>query len=702
MLLTATGDPKITDFGVAKCLDGDGDFPTLAEQLVGTPSYMAPEQAVRQRSLSATAATQTETPAAVDIYSLGAILYEMLTGRPPFRGESPLETLLQVVHEEPIPPSRLRRNVPRDLETICLKCLEKNAQRRYPSACELALDLERFSRLEPVKARPVSSSERLWRWCRRKPALAISIGSALVGIAATIGLSISLAVHQYRAASRLGAALQEVQSRQRQVDQHASQLAFQHGQTLCEQGDVAQGMLWLVRGLKSASVAHDHDLEHVFRQNLAAWWPKLHPLRVRCEHPGAIQAAVFSPDGRFIAIGGDDFTARLRDARTGEPVGEPLVHPAKVGAIAYSPDGRTILTGCDDGYTRTWDGHTGKPGELVFRHEAPVLAVAWSPDGQSIVTGSFDNTARLWKAKTGEPIGVPMKHGRLVSAVAYSTDGRTVVTASWDKTARLWDAATGTPIGRPLEHRDWVSSVAISPDGQTILTGCYDRTARFWNLQTGRPVGRPLRLQHCVRSVAFGPDGKTVLTGSFDGIARLWLIDKDRPIGPPMRHQHTVSAVAFSPDGRSVLTAGFDKTALIRDVPPTMGLSLPHQRFIRSALFSPDGQTILTASEDATARLWHAATGEPAAPPLRHKASVEAIAYSPDGRTVVTGSFDRTARLWNAATGAPIGRPLVHAGSLKAVAFSPDGHAVLTGSDDKTARLWSAGDRRAPGAAACP
>jgi eukaryotic-like serine/threonine-protein kinase len=690
VLLTKTGVAKITDFGIAKRLDGDGEVPTLTEQFLGTPSYMAPEQAVRRRAAGSPPVERLNRSWGLDIYSLGAILYEMLTGRPPFRAETPLETLLQVVHEEPVPPSRLRPKVPRDLETICLKCLEKNPNRRYGTALELADDLNRYLRIEPVKARPVSIGERLWRWCRRKTALAIAVGLASVAIATTIALSISLAVHQYRAASRLGEVLQQVRLRQTQVDQQAAHLAFQHGQALCEQGDVAQGMLWLVRGLKSASIAQDRDLENAFRLNISAWWPRLYPLLVRCEHPGPIQTAAYSPNGRLIALGGEDGSVIFRESATGKAVGSPLIHPAKVGAIVFNPDGQTVMTGCDDSVARLWDVATGAPTGPVFRHEKPVLAVAISPDGQVGLTGCFDNTARLWNLKTGQQIGQPMKHENLVAAVAFGPDGRTVLSGSWDKTAQLWDAGTGSPINPPLEHRDWVSSVAFSPDGRTILTGCYDRTARLWDSASGRPIGRPLRHQHCVRAVAFDPRGKSVLTGSIDGIARLWDVDNERPIGPPLRHRHTVSSVAFSPDGRSILTAGFDKTALIREISATTGQSFTHQGFIRSVLFSPDGQTIVTASEDKTARLWKAVSGEPLGQPLRHSASVEAVAFSPDGGTVLTGSWDNTARLWNATTGEPIGLPLRHENAVKTVAFSPGGDAVLTGSGDKTARLWHA------------
>ncbi len=152
VLLTAAGEPKITDFGLAKRLDDDDAFPTLTEQFMGTPSYMAPEQAVRNRTRSPRGSARTKASAAVDIYSLGAILYELLTGRPPFRAETPLDTVIQALNEEPVPPSRLRPKVPRDLETICLKCLAKSPQRRYVTALDLALDLARFLQLEPVKA----------------------------------------------------------------------------------------------------------------------------------------------------------------------------------------------------------------------------------------------------------------------------------------------------------------------------------------------------------------------------------------------------------------------------------------------------------------------------------------------------------------------------------------------------------------------
>ena len=193
-----------------------------------------------------------------------------------------------------------------------------------------------------------------------------------------------------------------------------------------------------------------------------------------------------------------------------------------MASVAFSPNGRTIVTGGTDGTARLWDAHTHEPIGQPLRHENRVLSVAFSPDGQTILTGSHDKTARLWDAASGRPRGAPLRHHGWVSAVAFSPDGQTILTGGSDGRARLWDAASGRPRGKPLEHRDVVWSVAYSRDGKTVLTGSWDKTARLWDVATGKPVGKPLEHQGRVASVAFGPDGKSLLTGSDDGTVRRW------------------------------------------------------------------------------------------------------------------------------------------------------------------------------------
>jgi WD40 repeat protein len=714
VLLTRDGQPKITDFGLAKQLD-TGQRHTQSGAIVGTPSYMAPEQAE---------AKGKEIGPAADIYALGAILYELLTGRPPFKAATPLDTLLQVVSEEPAPPSQLQSRVPRDLETICLKCLEKVPARRYGSGQVLADDLGRFLAGEPIAARPVGRAEKLWRWCQRNPRLAAVSGLAAAAVVTALAVSVSFGIYQAQAAEDLRQEQQATKEALKEAetarDQAASRLAEQYldrALVVCSQEEnPALGILWLCRALESAPKARE-DLQRVIRTNLNAWKREMPTARAVFSHQGLVDALAFSPDGKVVLTGSGDYLngtgeARLWSAATGQPLGPALRHQGKVLAVAFSPDGKTVLTGCSDGTARLWSAATGRPLTPPLQHQGMVMAVAFSPDGQAMLTGSW-YAARLWSVANGQALTPPLKHQSGVTAVAFSPDGQAVLTGSGDLTkntgeARLWSAATGQPLGPPLRHQGAVWAVASSPDGKAALTGSQDKRARLWSAATGQELTPPLRHQRRVTAVAFSPDGRAVLTGSDDRTAQLWSAATGRPLGPPLHHQGKVDVVAFSPDGKAVLTASGEGKVINNKLEAwgearlwsaangqPLGPPLQHHGPVYAVAFSPDGQAVLTGSEDKTARLWSAATGHPLGPPFQHQDRVIAVAFSPDGKAVLTGSGDYLkgtgeARLWSAASGQPLVPPLKHQGAVLAVAFSPNGKAVLTGSWDKTARLWSA------------
>ncbi len=720
---------KITDFGLAKLLDEDKDRTglTMPGEPMGTPSYMSPEQAngdVHEIGIRS------------DVYALGAVLYKLLTGHAPYEGSSKWEVIKKVQSDAvtPTPPRQCRPDIPRDLEAICLKCLEKEPARRYASADTLAHELRRFLNGDALRhTGRVSVFERMWRWGRRNPAWGTAAVLAIVVLAGLIVVPTVVAFMKENHNQELKKALRDTQY----------QLAINHldqGLNLCEQGNGGVGLLKLAQGL--AKTPDDaHDLKYVFRNNLASWPDRLHTLKTVVEHgrvihavafapdgrsiltagsdgarlwdistgemrrvlphPPLVRAAAFSPDGTIVVTAGADRTARLWDTKTGKAIGEPIVHRYDVNAVAFSPDGLTILTGCGNavkndevGTAQLWDAQTRKPLDTpAHQHRSMVNSVAFSPDGKSALSGGWDNRVIRWDVSTGRQIGKSLDHSVYVTCIAFSPEGRMIVTAS-HKCAQMWNADTGQPVGYPLLHGRMVQAVAFSPDGRYVLTGSYDKTARLWDVRTGKLVGQSLFHPDTVRAVAFSPDGRTILTGSDDGVARLWESVSGKSRGVCWEHGSTVRAIAFSADGKLAVSGSYDGTAQLWDTANGASRATlthsnaaiqPKDKWVQCVAISRDGKLVLTGGFDNNAQLWDAVTGKPGRS-LLHADHVSNVAFGPDGRIAITGSADGTARVWNLETGDSF--IVRHGEGIHALATSPDGRIALTGSRDKTARLW--------------
>lgn len=679
----ATSTPKITDFGMAKLLDAPER--TETGHILGTPGYMAPEQARGQ--------SKSVGPAA-DIYALGAILYELLTGRAPFQGVTPVDTVVQVLHDEPVPPRRLQPKVPRDLETICLKCLRKEPAARYESAGQLANDLRRFLDGRPVLARRVGLLDQGWRWCTRNPALA---GLAAALVLAIVGGFAGITWGYLRAedARKQEAVARENEARHRDQAELAlyySRIALAEREWLAN--DVARAEYLLDRCLPGAGYPDRRGFEwHYLKRLCHADLLTFHAHR---EH---IRGITYTPDGKHLitAAGTPDY-ARTGQERgdlalwktTGQLVGTFQGTQGQVVSVTLSRDGERLLAVCSNKKAYLW--------EMLSRRklaEFDAQATYWqgasgdfSPDGNTLAIPNL-KSVELRKVENGALVGLLTGYQH-AGMVTFNKDGRCLASTDRSGAIRVWDVVRRTELWQASGGPD---AIAFSPDGQW-LAFTDKEFVKVYDI-SGREVTRLRGHNGTVRALAWLPSGKQLATASNDQTVRLWDVTTGREDRVYRGHQSPVLAVACSPDGRYITSgdanglvkmwdAGRDQRAVMSLVTPdtcAVSFAAASQQII-AAWLTPGNRAGIRAFDSATGALVYEHSL-----PLAQRVEwpLKYVDFSADGSLIASpsGPEQTDVAIWQTATGKEVARLNGHKVGVRVVAFSADGRRLATAAWDR-------------------
>jgi WD40 repeat protein/Tfp pilus assembly protein PilF len=716
VLFAGDGAPKITDFGLAKILIGGGVTQTQTGLILGTPNYMPPEQAEGR--------TRDVTPA-TDVYALGAILYEMLTGRPPFRGETPQETVRQVMTDEPVPPRRLRPRVAVDLETICLKCLQKEPHKRYSSALELADDLQRFLVDKPIAARRTGLPERTWRWCRRNPvvaALTAFVGLLLVTVALVSSVSAVWLRDQrndateklwgsYLAQARAGRfsrrqgqrfeslkALKQAVAIGREMKMQPTQfLELRNEAIAClALPDLRLALEWDGWPSGSLSVDFDGALERYARadrQGNVSIRRMPGDLEIaRLTGSGAQSWLLFSFDGQYLAVTLNNGT-KLWKMTEPEPT-MVLEERTGVTALNFSPDGQRFAIGHADGSISLYDLAAGQqrrrlrpgpaPGHLAFHPKRRQLAVACD---SSILVRDLDSDQVL----------AELTQAARPYCVAWHPGGEALAVVCDDSRIYLWDVPTRKQTLVLEGHKNKGITIAFNHAGDLLASNGWEGMLRLWDARTGRQL---FSTQSGIQIPRFSPDDRRLAVDRKGNQLRLWDVAAGREYRTLVRDavhgRGLYYGGAISPDGR-FLAVGMRDGFGLWDLASGNNLAFVTLDWAAWVLFEPSG-TLLTNAPAGLLR-WPI-QADPASPALLQlgppqklplPGSTCQIAGSQDGQVVASAQspdqgglvlhLDRPKRLLR----------LAPHGDVRSIAVSPDGRLVATGSHSGTqVKIWQA------------
>ncbi|NUQ65403.1 MAG: protein kinase [Pirellulales bacterium] len=717
IVLDCQDRPYITDFGLARHVQRASDL-TRTGDLLGTPAYMAPEQITGRTADLTTAA---------DVYGLGAILYSLLTGRPPFQEATVLETLKRVVSSDPEPPRATNRRVDRDLQTICLKCLEKHPPHRYASAAELAEDLGCWLGGSSIRARSISRPGKVWRWCKRYPAVT---GLSLTAWLLLIAMVVSLATSNVRI------------SRAQRETEAQRQKAVREGQEARRQRDAAAYQRYLVE-MRLAATDYEWGQTGRLEEALHVQVPEpgqpdfrhwaWYYLLAQCHterrtlrgHTRPVHAVAWSPDGQRLASAGSDRTIRIWNVESPEPEGKGRGSRVE----SREPEGKSRGSRVESRL-----GIANQEPRVLQGHFLPIGSVAWSPDGKQLASGGNDSVIRIWDTQTGKQVDVLPGHPRdNVRWVLWSPDGRRLVSTGEQKgTLKIWDIVDRKEL---YASSGWLSGFrpgGWSPDSQKFAWVSLDGTVRCCEAETGKetavyriqPAGSGIllswgldgRLRAAVRHspdtrivdptsgqtlatlagcgargslLDWSPDGKWLAAESGGQVVTVWDVSAARPLLTLRGHLRGIEEITWSPDGLSLATTSGDGMVKLWDVNqgPELPLIAAHGQTVRTVAWGRDSRHLASAGDDGTVAIWDTANGKRIRTIHEGAEPLQGMSWSPDGKHIAFA----TARMVRVrAVDRDEEGMTKEASSARAVAWSPDSRFVAATSTEDAPRidLW--------------
>jgi WD40 repeat protein len=680
--------PRLTDFGLARAAETGAGGMTRTGAVLGTPPYMAPEQA---------AGDGKRVGPLSDVYGLGAVLYCCLTGRPPFQAATPMETLRQVLEQEPAPPRRLNRAVPRDLETVCLKCLEKEPAKRYATASELAEDLRRYSADEPVRAHPVGTVGRVGKWARRRPGvaalllfLALAIVSGAAGMIWAYGEAIAAAdrarTEKDRADERTVEALAaREESRRREYD--ANLLVLQN---LWDQHQYPR----FVDLLRTQELREDQQDIRGFEWHY--WRKQLKRNRLVFQGPSNTATGVsFSRDGRLLASWSSDGIVRAWDAKTGKEVFNLKGNLSFIRGVSFAPDGRRLVVLCRDGTVSLWDTTTGRlvdsfngsdaalsDGDERFPAEA---SVRFSNDGRHLLA-TFAAAVKVRNAESGQAIlSLRARSGDVNPS--FICNDRRIVSWSAGERVKVCDAETGEellslkgPDGRP-------KTLGTERDGGPLVAWTFEGNMKAWDAETGQEIADVKKGE-----ILFNQNGRRVVARSADQTVKVWDLATGTHNVLLKANPGVVSGAALSNDGGRVALWYENEVVSVSDTGTGREIFNVRAHDVErlEVSFAPDARRMVLRTPDGAITVLNAETGKEIFTAKGPEGESAHVYFTPEGRRLVSRTTDGKVKVWDAQTGKLSIDSKEADRSFWKVGASPDDRRLFWLTQNGAVRVWDA------------